>query len=293
MNKFEVPYNFDEAIIKYYKENIERINFLYIPPYQDDLANTRSSIQTRTKGHCYMPERREEYEEHLHIIKDAGLKFVVLWQSLDSVINNNQIDYYFGLGTSGFIIGNDENAKIIKDYDSSLLVICSLVQRLRYKRDITNRNVEFYDYIILYYTFNRSIDTIKELYHIKDKIILMPNTLCNIECPSLHHWFPTKSKPFDSRYDCWTKLETMNKCGLIFPEHLIFFDDYVGGYKLQGREYPTEAIKYLCNYYFDEKFDKDFIKPFLREDMAVKLYDLAHNTPYSEYYNIYTSKCNL
>lgn len=293
MNKFEVPYNFDEALILYYKKNAKRINFLYVPPFKNDLENTRSSIQTQTKGHCYMPETRDEYEEHLQMIIRAGLRFVVLWQVRDSIIQHHQLDYYNRLGTSGFIIGNDENAKIIKEYNSSLLVICSLVQRLRTNKNIINRNFDYYDYIILYYTYNRSLNAIKELQYLKDKIVLMPNTLCNIECPSLHHWFPTESKPFDFRHDCWTKLETMNNCGLIFPEHLKIFDDHVGGYKLQGREYPTEAIKYLCHYYFEEKFDKDFIEPFLRKDMAAKLYDLAHTTSYYDYYNTYTQQCYL
>lgn len=292
MIKFEVPYNFDESIIEYYKKNIEHINFLYVPPYQDDLANTRSSIQTKTKGHCYMPLVREEYEGHLRSIKSAGLRFVVLWQVRDNVIKKHQLEYYYNLGASGFIIGNDKNAKIIKEYDSSLLVICSLVQRIRSNIDLCNRDFEYYDHIILYYTYNRSLNAIKRFHHLKDKIVLMPNTLCNIECPSFHHWFPSETKPFDYRCDCWTSLETMNKCGLIFPEHLEVFDEHVGGYKLQGREYPTDAIKHLCHYYFNRKFDKTFIEPFLRADMAAKLFDLAHNISCDDYYNMYTEYIN-
>lgn len=283
---FEVPYNFDETLIKYYKKHSSRINFLYIPPYKDDLLNTRSSIQTSIKGHCYMPQTREEYEKHLGIIIKAELRFVILWQVPDSIITVNNLEYYSHIGASGFIIANDVNARIIKEYNRSLLVICSLVQRLR--TNILIRDFTYYDYIILYYTFNRSLDAIKKLKHLKKKIILMPNTICNIECPSLHHWFPPKNKPFDFQKDCWVKLGTIDKCGMIFPEHLNLFDDYVGGYKLQGREYPTEAIKYLCHFYFEEEYYKDFISPFLREDMAEKLFYLAHSIPCEEYYNINT-----
>lgn len=266
---FEVPYNFDEKLIKYYKKHADRINFLYLPPYKDDSINTRSTIQTKVKGHCYMPQSREEYERHLSLICHADLRFVVLWQDRNSIITSDQLDYYTQLGASGFIIANDVNSKIVKDYNPSLLVICSLVQRLQ--KNIRKRDFSNYDYIILYYTFNRSIDAIKELSALKDKIVLMPNTLCSIECPSVHHWFPSKDKPFDFQNDCWLRLDTLDKCGLIFPEHLVLFNQHVGGYKLQGREYPTEAIKYLCHFYFKEEYYSDFVSPFLREDMAENL----------------------
>jgi hypothetical protein len=283
---FEVPYNFDEKLIKYYKKHADRINFLYLPPYKDDSINTRSTIQTKVKGHCYMPQSREEYERHLSLICHADLRFVVLWQDRNSIITSDQLDYYTQLGASGFIIANDVNSKIVKDYNPSLLVICSLVQRLQ--KNIRKRDFSNYDYIILYYTFNRSIDAIKELSALKDKIVLMPNTLCSIECPSVHHWFPSKDKPFDFQNDCWLRLDTLDKCGLIFPEHLVLFNQHVGGYKLQGREYPTEAIKYLCHFYFKEEYYSDFVSPFLREDMAENLKNKIHNRTPEEYYNTYT-----
>lgn len=46
---FEVPYNFDEALIPFYKKHASCINFLYLPPYKEDLDNTRTSIQTNIK----------------------------------------------------------------------------------------------------------------------------------------------------------------------------------------------------------------------------------------------------
>lgn len=285
---FEVPYNFDEPLIKFYKKHAHRINYLYIPPYKNDLFNTRSSIQTNVKGHCYMPQTREEYESHLCEIKHSGLRFVILWQDSNSLISRSQLDYYSKLGTSGFIIANDINAKRIKDYNPALIVICSLVQRVQ--TDILKRDFSDYDFIILYYTFNRSLDAIKKLVKLKDKIILMPNTLCNIECPSVHHWFPSAKKPFDFHNDCWLRLDTLKYCGLIFPEHLYLFNEHVAGYKLQGREFPTEAIKYLCHFYFKEEYYDDFISPFLREDMMLKLCNLVNSMNVDDYYNIYTKK---
>lgn len=283
---FEVPYNFDEKLLIYYGKHRNRISFLYLPPYKDDLINTRTSIQTTRKGHCYTPQFRSEYEYHLKLIRDMELPFVVLWQSPSNIISNLQLDYYASLGCSGFTIANDTNAEIIKNYDSSLTVICSIVQKIR--TEILYRDFSKYDYIILYFCYNRALDAIKLLSQFKEKIILMPNTLCHIDCPSTHHWFPSKDQPFNPRKDCWIKKSTLDRSGLIFPEHLNLFNQFVGGYKLQGREYPTEAIKYLCHFYFQEEHFEEFISPFLEPDMAKDLYDKAHNVPLKDYYNLYT-----
>lgn len=92
------------------------------------------------------------------MIKERNLRFVVLWQDRKSVISNEVLDYYTKLGACGFIIANDENAKIIKTYDSNLLVISSIVQRLC--KGISKKNFEYYDYCVLIYPFNRSLDAI-------------------------------------------------------------------------------------------------------------------------------------
>lgn len=281
---FEVPYNFDEAIIPFYKKYASYINYLYLPPYKDDLDNTRSSIQTQTKGHCYMPQSREEYENHLQLVVNAGLKFVVLWQVSDNIIQEKTLKYYYHHGSSGFIVANDKNAEIIKHFNPNFLVICSVVQRVC--TEILKKDLTFYDYVILYYPFNRALNALKKLRHIKDKIILMPNTLCNVDCPSIHHWFPQKNQKFV----CWTTPNTLDKCGLIFPEHLEMFDDYVAGYKLQGREYSSEAIKYLCHFYFFRTEYENFVDPFLNKDMAKQIKDLVRNTPSEIYYNTETAK---
>lgn len=285
---FEVPYNFDENLIKFYKKNKSFINYLYLPPYKDDSANTRTSIQTSTVGHCYMPKTREEYEFHLNRITEAGLRYVVLWQVYDKELPLEMLDYYSNLKTAGFIVASDKTAAFIKQYNPNLLVICSIVQRTSVdilKKDLTN-----YDYVILYYTFNRALGVLKLLSNLKEKLILMPNSLCDVNCPSIHHWFPTKDKPFDPSRDCSMTIEHIDRCGLIFPEHLKLFDDYVGGYKLQGRELPTDSIKYLCHFYFYRTEYNDFVAPFLREDMAKKLKELFSELTVEEYYNTKTAQ---
>lgn len=288
MNKlFEVPYNFDESLISFYKKNKSYINFLYLPPYKDDLLNTRTSIETNSKGRCYMPQYRKEYEHHIEMILQAGLRYVILWQLPDSIISQKMLQYYCGLKTSGFIIGNDANARIIKTYDSRLLVIGSVVQRLG--NNIKGKNLLYYDYVILYYVFNRSLDALKQLISIKDKIVIMPNTFCHIDCPSMHHWFPSKEKPFIKKKDCMvftTPKDYIQKCGLILPEHLYLFDDYVRGYKLAGREFSTEVITYICDTYFNRKKSEDYLDVMVGKSLSSRFKEAFNKCSLYQYYNI-------
>lgn len=250
MKPFEVPYNFDMDMINFYKQNANHVRFLFLPPYKEDSINTRTIIQSDTAldGMCYMPTSRMEYEKHLRAIKAASLEFVVLWQT-SKTLTEDFLDYYISLGACGFIVATDENARIIKNYDSQLIVVCSIVQRLL--KDISKKNFVNYDYVVLYYPFNRSLNVFEKLKALKEKLVIMPNTVCPTECPAMHHWFPTKENPFDER-NCLV-IKRMDRSSYIFPEHLYLFDEYVSGYKLQGREFPTEMLKHFCEDYFARK----------------------------------------
>jgi len=201
------------------------------------------------------------------------------------------MNYYCRLYASGFIIGNDKNAKIIKDYNSQLLVVGSLVQRLC--ANISKKDLSCYDFVILYYPFNRSLDAIKQLNPIRDKIVIMPNTLCHIDCPSIHHWFPTKKQPFNMDRDCLVLKDNMGylkKSGFIYPQHLSLFDNYVGGYKLQGREYTTYFLKKVCKVYFERRSAKELLCSLLGNDISCKLLEELRLISPQEYYNIKTQE---
>lgn len=290
MNKlFEVPYNFSKSLVIFYKKYAKNINFLYLPPYKDDSINTRTSIETKKKGRCYMPQTRSEYENHLKYISQSGLKFVILWQDRVNCIKKDVLDYYCSLGASGFIIANDKNAKIIKEYNPNLIVVASLVQRL--SDNILKRDFSYYDYLVLYYNFNRSLDALKALSSIKNKIVLMPNTLCHIDCPSMQHWFPSKDKPFVQRRDCMIlkdKGKYLDRCGFISPKHLYLFDDYITGYKLQGREYSTDLLEYICEIYFERKSSKELLSAMLGKDLSLKFQENFSKMSLEKYYNVKT-----
>lgn len=280
---FEVPYNFTAKLLQFYKLNKSMINFLYLPPYKEDLINTRSSIETHKKGWCYMPQSRSEYESHLSKIKEEGLDFVILWQDPQKLISTEMLEYYVSQGTSGFIIGNNRNAELIKNYNNSLIVIASLVQRI-YK-NILSRDFKLYNKIILYYPFNRGLDALKELNNLKEKLVIMPNSFCHIDCPSVHHWFPNKQDSFNLKTSC-PMVHDFYESGFISPKHLHLFDDLVSGYKLQGREYPTDVLIHVCKIFFNRESPDELLKALLFEDQTQILINKFKNENIYEYYNI-------
>lgn len=285
--KFEVPYNFDESLIAFYGKYAAFINYLYLPPFKEDSTNTRTIFETNKKGHCYMPQTRQEYEMHLSKIVGAGLRFVVLWQEPNHIISTEMLNYYRKIGTSGFIVANDKNAKIIKNYSSNLLVIGSLVQHIC--ANVTKRDFTDYDYVVLYYPFNRALDALKELAFMKEKIVLMPNTLCHVDCSSTLHWFPNKEHTFVQKRDCMILNGTANSldyCGFISPKHLCHFDNFVGGYKLQGREYSTDLLKYICKIYFNRESPNLLLDGLLGGELSNILKKRLDSIPEDQYYNI-------
>lgn len=279
-NKFEVPYSFNEEILPYYELYSRSINFLFLPPYYEDSFNTRTCLQGKVKGRSYMPQTREEYEYHLNLIRNRNLNFVVLWQDRESVISKDFLDYYSKMGASGFIVANDRNAKIIKDYNPKLLVISSIVQRLC--KDISKKDFSYYDYIVMFYPFTRSLDVLKELSALHKKMVIMPNSLCHTDCAGVHHWFMKNAK-FDADSLCPARKDT-SRSTFIFPEHLDLYDSYVGGYKLQGREWSTDYVITICESYFN-RITLDALLP---RELNNELHTLQHKTSLKEYYNLKT-----
>lgn len=281
-NKFEIPYSFDEDILPYFNKYSSYINFLFLPPYADDAINTRTSQQSKVKGHSYMPSTRDEYEYHIRLIKENKLNFVILWQDRYAIIPNKMLDYYSKLGARGFIIANDKNAQIIKEYNPNLLVISSIVQRLC--KGITKKDFRYYDYIVLFYPFNRSLSVIKQLSKIKEKLIIMPNSFCHTDCQGIQHWFVKDVKSFKHDKSCPAFLDN-NKSTFIRPDHLFLFDDYVGGYKLQGREWSTDYVVTICEAYFNREMPKYLI---LSEKLNDELQIMMSRMSLDDYYNLKT-----
>ena len=230
-----------------------------------------------------MPQTRKEYEYHLRLIMERNLRFVVLWLDRESIISREFLDYYTQLGAIGFIIANDKNAQIIKEYDPCLLVISSIVQRLC--NDISKRNFDYYDYCVLFYPFTRSLDAIKQLSKLKDKLVVMPNSHCHTDCPGIQHWFVKDIRKFEFDKLC-PAYNDDTKSTFIYPEHLNMFDDYVGGYKLQGREWPTDFVVTTCEAYFNRCTPDTLLPHGLNEELQ----KMHKKSSLYDYYNFKTSE---
>jgi len=259
LKRFEVPYNFDFSLIDFYYRHRSMISFVYLPPFKSDAINTRTIIENPNRGSLgYMPDTRDEYIEHLNYIRQKGLEFRILWQD-NKNIEPEIIRFYVKFGACGFVVGNDRNASLIRKYDKNLALTASITMKLTFN-DLLNSDFSNFDSVVLFFPFTRSIYAIKKLCHIREKLILMPNTLCWTGCPAVHHWFPKNSEPGEEDH-CLAR-SNVDKCCFIYPEHLHLFDNYVGGYKLQGREYPTFEIIANAEAYFSRSSDSSYLEPF-------------------------------
>ena len=278
MKKFEVPYNFDFSLIDFYANYRAMISFVYLPPFKSDAINTRTIIENPYKGSIgYVPDVREEYIEHLIYIKEKALEFYILWQD-SKPIEPEIIRFYQNYGVSGFVVGNDQNASIIRNYDKNLRLIASITMKLTF-HELLRKDFNNFDSVILFFPFTRSLNAIKKLNHIREKLVLMPNTICYTDCYAVHHWFPENNelRPEDR---CLAR-ENIDKCCFIYPEHLYLFDDYLGGYKLQGREYPTLEMMKNAEAYFNRSSPGSFLEPAI----DVQLKKLISEKGLSAYYN--------
>jgi hypothetical protein len=117
-----------------------------------------------------------------------------------------------------------------------------------------------YDKFVLYFPFNRSLDTIKKL-PTKYKYVLLVNCACGYTCPGTFHWFAgcdERGAELVIGPPCQSsKPEQMI---LIPPNNLNLFDPYVHGYKLQGREHILETIKRDIDTYIPRKLINDKTK---------------------------------
>ena len=286
MKTFEVPYNFDYSLIDFYARHGSMISFIYLPPFKKDAINTRTLIENPVRGSLgYMPDTREEYIDHLKYIQQKGLKYCVLWQVNDN-ITAETIRFYENFGVSGFVVSSEQNASVIKNYDKNLLLIASITMKLSFN-ELLNKDFSNFDGVVLFFPFTRALNAIKKLGHIKDKLVLMPNTTCWTDCPAVHHWFP-KNNELREEDRCLAPCNLEKSC-LIYPEHLYLFDQYVGGYKLQGREYPTYEIINNAEAYFDRSSSHNFLDHYV--DKQIK--NLISEKGLPDYYDIKTNEMIL
>lgn len=267
MRKFEIPFNHSEELITYldqYKEKLlPYISHLLVAPFKDDLRSTRHQEAGK-------PLNRKVYEDQIKRLQKLGYEVAILFNSKDNV-SVDICNYYINkLNCKTFIIYNDIVALYLKQNYKDITTIASITKKLSLN-DIKNKNLSMYDYIVLFYTFNTSLNNIKDLPK-ENKYILLVNTFCDYTCDFNSHWFDETLK------FCPRSINGYKNTTLIFQEDLELFDPYISIYKLQGREYSTDKILRDLLYWI---FGKERYKP------AIDIYnDLRQNDP-NQYYNRY------
>lgn len=143
----------------------------------------------------------------------------------------------------------------------------------------------YYDYIVMFYPFTRSLNILKSFTNLRDKLIIMPNSLCHTDCPGVQHWFAKDVQSFDAEKLC-PAYNDESRCTFIYPEHLNLFDDYVVGYKLQGREWRTDYIVTICESFFN----RITLRTLLPDGKDKTLRDLQKSISLEKYYNLKTKE---
>lgn len=238
--QFEIPFNHTDELLQFLNRNknllLRYVKHILVAPFIDDYKSTRHNEAIK-------PVNRTEYEHQIMQLQSMGYKIALLF-NMPGNVDESMIEYYTKLNIDTFIINNDEVA--ISLHKLGFTTISSITKRMQLN-DIISRDLSMYDYIVLDYTFNASLDRIKKLPK-TNKYILMVNTLCDYTCDFYSHW---QEK---ANYQCPRLINGDKNTTMIKPQDYNLFDEYISIYKLQGREYSTKIIVEHIMYYILQKY---------------------------------------
>ena len=240
MRQFEVPYNFDLNLLQGLEERKEFIKLIYMPCFYSDGSNSRFDLLLKE----IIPTEWDKYLEHLMRAQDIAPVGILIQR--DSTIET--VEKYYNLGIRNFIIGNDELAQEVKNFNEDINLILSVTVYGEGSWDL-------YDEIVLPFNYCRQLQKIKELPQGK-KYILIPNSHCLWNCKRHKaHWELTAETAEDYQTEVMKIVD--NHCSNVFteerafikPEDLTYFDSYINTYKLVDRLDSTEEILYNIDRY--------------------------------------------
>ena len=224
--KFEVPYvpcneEVNKQFINFYSNRFDEIESVYAPSYINDGLNTRAEDENVTT----------DFDKYIYLMSQIKEHF-----PMEILIQKNStedlIEKYYNFGYKRFTINNDDLAKQIKKEYKNIILTLSITRLLKHI-DLFDLDLSCYDYIVLDYRYCRQISLLKELPK-KYQYVLLVNSSCNYDdrsfCPL--HWFEKQRK-------C---IRLKEKSSFIRPVDLVYFDDYIHHYKLQGREFFPNFI---------------------------------------------------
>ena len=247
--KFEIPYNFDFALVDKLLPYKEFIDFVYMPSFYEDGGNSRKDLVIKES----VPYEWEEYLNHLSTIQNNFDVGILIQENCTLEL----IDKYYSLGVKIFVMNDDNLALMAKDKYADIRCILSITRILSLE-DIQNNDYSMYDEIVLFFNFCRQVQLLKEL-PTKYKYVLIINSHCVYDCNrASKHW----KLNADTIEDYISKVNPLiyNYCGNIYredrafilPQDLIYFNDYIANYKLVDRLMPTEDIIYEIDRYTKE-----------------------------------------
>jgi hypothetical protein len=277
MKKVEIGYNFDLELIDYIAENRyhEYISGIYTIPFKDDYGVSTRKYLTFSD----VQNDRKLYEEHINKITSNNLSIILLLQDQEHVLTKEVLEYYVNLGIKKFTVQNDDTAKMIKEYDSNLEIIASITKRLSYN-DFMTKVLSMYDKFVLFFPFNRSLDTIKKLPQ-SYKYILLLNSPCGYTCPATFHWFSDCDENGHEIMPNYPVCQSgiPNQMIQIFYNDMDLFDPYITEYKLVGREVKTEDLKLEIEQFISRSLltdnNKLFYSTFIEPVGTEKYYNVA------------------
>lgn len=204
-----------------------------------------------------------DFDEYLQRIRQLEIFDIPLTLLMQRDATMDTFQKYYDLGFRQFIMNDDELAARIKDKHADVQLTLS-VTRVLYKEDIMTLDLSMYDYIVLFFWFNRHINDLKEL-PTKYKYILMPNDDCHWNCPYCKaHWsISNREQEVEILKKCVKQFHTMKDRAWIEANDLYYFDPYVSYYKLVDRLNKTQAIidflsEYASREYYNPVHPEDW-----------------------------------
>ena len=237
MKKFNIPYNFDGKLLSglnILQIQEESIACIYLPPYEFDYPSIRKND--------FMPNEKEHFA-HIDMIQNQFPNKIqlLLQQPNDNyLMTNNLLEKYLNKGITKFCVGSLNQAKEIKKILPNAEITGSITMHINKEKLEKNKEeyLQYFDFFVLDFTFNRDIDKIYNLP--KDfKYILIVNTACNSNCPGDFHWFTNDYKNFNCPYEDKT---SWWETSIINPLDLPLFDPYISSYKIVERGFYTRTI---------------------------------------------------
>lgn len=263
MKKLHVPYNLDLKVLDLYQEWSNSIEDIYfpIPP----------SIFTSARELNFPPDYNDHVQTILNFCKQYQIRSALLVNgNRDDLTDQiffqltDYLNWIVPLGLDVIVVANPYLIHWIRNHWPKLSIRLSVLSLINTESEIASI-MEYapVEEICLPPEINRNLDMLKFLKQTypKIKFSVLASALCRGGCPYYYwhqaaslsqvkytqhtHNILTKELQYVSNH--WTPSILQNP--FILPSELNFYDQYIDGFKLEGRQYPTNSLKDMVAHY--------------------------------------------